>query len=89
MINYHLTGDALVHCVRVSGAKIMIVDSDDEVRARIEETRSRLEGELGVKIFILDNKLKAEINALEPTRPPDSLRSGMKPDYPMALFYTR
>jgi acyl-CoA synthetase (AMP-forming)/AMP-acid ligase II len=88
MINYHLTGDALIHCVKLSGAKVMVVDWDEEVRARIEENRSRLEGELGIKIIILDDETRASINALQPTRPPDSLRSGMSVDFPMALIYT-
>lgn len=88
MINYHLTGDALIHCVRLSGAKIMVVDWDDEVRARIEENRARLEAELGVKIIILDGEVRGRINALPPTRPDDVLRKGMSIDFPMALIYT-
>jgi acyl-CoA synthetase (AMP-forming)/AMP-acid ligase II len=88
MINYHLTGDALIHCVKLSGAKVMVVDWDDEVRARIEENRSRLEGELGINIIILDDETRARINALQPTRPPDSLRRGMSIEFPMALVYT-
>jgi acyl-CoA synthetase (AMP-forming)/AMP-acid ligase II len=88
MINYHLTGDALIHCVKLSGAKLMVVDWDDEVRARIEENRARLEGELGVKIIILDERTRAHINALQPTRPPNSLRDGTLPTFPMALLYT-
>ncbi|TID19652.1 Major facilitator superfamily domain [Venturia nashicola] len=88
MINYHLTGDALIHCVKLSGAKVMVVDWDEELRARIEENRARLEGELGVKIIILDEETRARINALPPTRPDDSLRKGMSIEFPMALIYT-
>jgi acyl-CoA synthetase (AMP-forming)/AMP-acid ligase II len=88
MINYHLTGDALIHCVKLSGAKVMVVDWDDEVRERIEENRSRLEGELGVRIIILDDATKTHINSLPPIRPSNSLRDGTSPTFPMALFYT-
>jgi acyl-CoA synthetase (AMP-forming)/AMP-acid ligase II len=88
MINYHLTGDALIHCVKLSGAKLMIVDWDDEVRERIEENRSRLEGELGVRIIILDDATKTHINSLAPIRPPNSLRDGTAPTFPMSLLYT-
>lgn len=89
LINYHLTGDALVHCLRVSGAKIVIVDWDSEVRQRIEEVRSVVEGELGLKIIILDDVVRASINALPARRPDDKLRRGMEPSFPMCLLYTR
>jgi acyl-CoA synthetase (AMP-forming)/AMP-acid ligase II len=88
MINYHLTGDALVHCVRVSGAKIILVDWDNECRQRIEDERPRLENELAVKIIILDDTTKAYINQLLPTRPPNHLRDNMKPEFPMSLLFT-
>ncbi|KAF2430365.1 acetyl-CoA synthetase-like protein [Tothia fuscella] len=88
MINHHLTGDALIHCVRLSGAKIMIVDEDVEVRARMEENRARLEGELGVRIIILDGETRARINAQPAVRPPNDLRNGSTPTDPMSLFYT-
>ena len=89
LINYHLTGEALIHCIKVSGSKLVIVDGDPEVRQRIEEVRSVLEGELGLKIIILDEATKAAINALPARRPGDELRRGMTPDYPMCLLYTR
>lgn len=88
MINYHLAGEALVHCIKISGAKLLLVDWDDECRARIEEVRGQLEGDLGIRIIILDAATKAHINSLEPIRPPDEMRSRMPPDYPMALIYT-
>ena len=89
MINYHLTGEALVHCVRVSGANVITVDPHSEVRDRIENVRSILEGELGVKIIILDDAVKASINSLPARRPDDKLRRGMGVDFPMCLLYTR
>lgn len=89
LINYHLTGEALVHCVRVSGGKVMIVDWDPEVVQRVEEVRGILEGELGIKIVILDEATRAAINALPVIRPDDSLRRGMEPTFPMCLIYTR
>jgi acyl-CoA synthetase (AMP-forming)/AMP-acid ligase II len=89
MINYHLAGEALVHCLRVAGAKLLLVDWDDECRQRIEDVRGQLEGDLGMKIVILDTATKGHINSLKGVRPPDSMRSGMPLDYPMALIYTR
>jgi acyl-CoA synthetase (AMP-forming)/AMP-acid ligase II len=89
MINNNLSGEALIHCVKLSDSKILLVDSDPECIARIEGVRSTLEGELGIKIVILDAATEDGINRLEPRRPGDELRKGMLPTFPMALIYTR
>jgi acyl-CoA synthetase (AMP-forming)/AMP-acid ligase II len=83
-----LAGEALIHCVKVSGAKIVVVDWDPEVVQRVDEVRSVLEGELGMKIIILDEKIRTAINTLPARRPSDELRRGMTVDYPMCLLYT-
>ena len=88
-INYNLAGDALVHCLKVSGAKVLVVDEDTDCRARIEAVRERLENDLGIKILVLDNQLKGEISRTEPKRPGNELRAGVKPNFPLFLFYTR
>jgi len=87
-INYNLAGDALVHCLKVSGAKVLLVDEDQECRDRIEAVRERLENELGMTVLVLDTALKGEISRLEPARPEDELRVGMKGKFPLFLFYT-
>lgn len=89
MINHHLAGDALVHCLRVSGGKLLIVDQDADCVERIMAERERIEGELGMTIMVLDKELKGAISRLEPKRPEDSFRSGVKGTFPMCLFYTR
>lgn len=88
-INYNLAGDALVHCLKVSGAKFLLVDEDAECRRRIEEVRERLEGELGMVVKVLDKELKGEIARMEPVRPGDEMRVGAKGKFPLFLFYTR
>ncbi|KAF2873267.1 hypothetical protein BDV95DRAFT_569267 [Massariosphaeria phaeospora] len=88
MMNHHLAGDALIHCLKVTGSKLLIVDEDPEAQARIEAVRARLEGELGMTIRILDQQLKGEILRMAPIRPDDKLRSGVKGTFPMCLFYT-
>jgi acyl-CoA synthetase (AMP-forming)/AMP-acid ligase II len=87
-INYNLAGDALVHCLKVAESKVIIVDEEAECRRRIEEVRDRLEGELGMKIVVLDQAQKGEISRLEPKRPGDELRVGAKGKFPIFLFYT-
>jgi acyl-coenzyme A synthetase/AMP-(fatty) acid ligase len=88
-INYNLAGDALVHCLKVAGAKVLLVDEDMDCRKRIEDVRDRLEGELGMTIKILDQELKGEISRMEPTRPGDEVRTVAKGKFPLFLFYTR
>jgi acyl-CoA synthetase (AMP-forming)/AMP-acid ligase II len=88
LINYHLTGEALIHCVKLADTKILLVDWDSECVARIETARSALE-ELGIRIIILDEPLRTTINSSEPIRPDDEYRKKIPPSFPMALIYTR
>lgn len=53
-INYNLAGDALEHCLRVSGAKMVLVDDDPECVKRMEGSRSVVETELGMHIRAVD-----------------------------------
>jgi hypothetical protein len=89
MINHHLAGDALIHCLKVAGGKLLLVDEDPEAIERVEAVRARIEGELGMTIRILNKELKGEICRLAPERPADELRRDMKGTFPMSLFYTR
>lgn len=89
LINHHLAGDGLIHCLKVAGGKLLLVDEESDAIERIEAVRDRIEGELGMTIRILSKNLKGEICRMEPRRPEDELRSGVKGTFPMCLFYTR
>ena len=88
MINYNLAGDALSHCLKVSGAKIVIVDEEEKVRARVESIRQAIE-EINMQTIVLSGDLKVSIAAKCAQRPGDSYRDGLKRSSPSALFYTR
>ena len=88
MINFNLAGDVLVHCLKVSGAKLVVVDAEEKVRTRVEDQRQRLE-ELGMQVFVLSEDLKSSIAAKTARRPDDSYRDGLEGSFPGALFYTR
>jgi acyl-CoA synthetase (AMP-forming)/AMP-acid ligase II len=88
MINHHLAGEALIHCVKLSATKVLLVDWDEECVARIEANRPQIE-ELGIRIIILDDPTRATINSMDPIRPSDDFRKKMLPTFPMALIYTR
>lgn len=88
LINYNLGGDALVHCLKISGAKVLVVDWEDGCVARIEEVRGRIENELGMKIVILDEGTRCKIGAIEPILPPEEWRKDTSGKFPMCLLYT-
>lgn len=89
VINHNLAGKALTHCLSVPGAKLLLVDEDPELRKRIEDERGFVEGELGLKILVLDQERKREILSVKDTRPGDDYRSGVKGNSPMCMFFTR
>ncbi|PQE07164.1 AMP-dependent synthetase ligase protein [Rutstroemia sp. NJR-2017a BVV2] len=89
MINYNLAGKALVHCLRVPKVKLLLVDEDPELRKRIEDEQAILEGELGIKIMVMDSMVKADIRTQKTERPEDLYREGVKGTSPAALIYTR
>lgn len=83
-INYNLTGQALIHCVNTAKSVLMLVDP--EVAANVDDSVREKLGDLRVEI--LTDKLRTEVLATEPVRPPDSLRSGQLSKDLAILIYT-
>ncbi|EER43899.1 AMP dependent ligase [Histoplasma capsulatum H143] len=46
MINYNLTEAGLIHCLKLSGADVIVVDADAECTARIHDQRNEIENDL-------------------------------------------
>ena len=88
LINYNLASDALVHCVGLSSAKILIADADVSCQERIAGSRERIEKELGVKPVTLSDELKAAIALSSAQRPADELRTQSQGKIPSCLIYT-
>ena len=89
MINYSLGADSLVHCLKISGTKAMIVDAEVECQERIEREKEKIEGDLNIKIITLSAELKSEISTLKVTRLDDNYRRNVTRSSPGALLYTR
>lgn len=89
MINYNLSGDALLHCLKISGAPILLTDEEEGCKARIREAKQRIESELGMKVIELSVDLKTELSAKHAPRISDDYRKGVKGSSPITLFYTR
>lgn len=83
-INYNLTGQALVHCVRAADTNIMLIDPavapnvDDYVRKKLAS----------VKLEFLTRERKEEILARKPVRLPDEVRAEDGIDKMATLIYT-
>jgi len=85
MINYNLASKALLHCLKISGTKLLLVDPHQDLRTRIDEVKS----ELAMRIVLLDAEQKSKISEILAVRPADCLRDVVRGDWPMCLFYTR
>jgi hypothetical protein len=83
-INYNLTGQALVHCVRAADTNIMLIDP--AVASNIDEHVRR---ELaGVRLEFLTSERQEQISATKPARLPDEARAEDGIDKMAILIYT-
>ncbi|CAI7645967.1 unnamed protein product [Penicillium glandicola] len=87
-INYNLAGDALLHCLKISGASILLVDEDADCRSRVEESHDAITQTLRMKPMTLDSVLKAHIDTFPTTLPPKDLSKHVTGDFPAILLYT-
>lgn len=87
MINYNLSGKALLHCLKICNAKIILVDEIPELADRIKEEKGEIEGVLGMRCVVMDSATKAEIYSTKPDRPADLYRDDVQvgPFVPLAL----
>ncbi|QKX57166.1 uncharacterized protein TRUGW13939_04274 [Talaromyces rugulosus] len=86
-LNYNLNGEALIHCLKVPQAKFIVLDDDVGCRQRIDENRSTIEDELGLKILPLGETMKA-IQTFPETAPDVQYRMNVPENFPVSLIYT-
>ncbi|KEF63076.1 uncharacterized protein A1O9_01052 [Exophiala aquamarina CBS 119918] len=93
-INYNLTSTAFVHSVRVSTARLLIIDPEVEPKALTPETRAILEAPnfrndaFPLEIAVLTPGLESSLCYYPPYRAPDTARSGNIQRTPCVLIYT-
>lgn len=87
LINHNLTKAALLHCLAISDAPLVLANGRPELLARIEDVKDELAAK-GVRVVRLAD-VRAEINGMKAERPLDRLREDVKPGSPFGLFYTR
>lgn len=83
-INYNLTGKALAHCIRVSTARITLVDLNIEDKIT-QEVRDELPN---VQFQTFSPELEAEVMSTEGVREPDDARTDDKSHNMAILIYT-
>ncbi|KAK0732406.1 hypothetical protein B0T21DRAFT_291412 [Apiosordaria backusii] len=84
MINYHLTGQALVHCLKIAGAEIVLIDGDAAAVKRMQDVRA----DVPHLRYLMLSGVKKELAGFSSEAPPEELRRGIQGADPMALFYT-
>ncbi|KAI5856152.1 acetyl-CoA synthetase-like protein [Durotheca rogersii] len=86
LINHNLTRQALLHCLAISEAKLVLADGPPQLLERLDAVREDLAAQ-DVRIVNLADA-RSEIDTAVSERPPDELRDGVRPDSPFGLFYT-
>jgi acyl-CoA synthetase (AMP-forming)/AMP-acid ligase II len=85
MVNFNLEGGGLVHCVRISKARIILID--DELSHRVLENDDLKS--MGLKMLILNDELKTRIKDSAVVELPESATQGANDMSTLALRYTR
>lgn len=93
-INYNLTGQALVHCIRTSTARLLIVDPEvkpavtDDVIREITTAGFREGAQSSVEVVFFTPNVETEVLSVESQRAPDSTRAGAMSQDMAILIYT-
>lgn len=92
-INYNLTGAPLEHCIKVSTARLLIVDShvrdavSSELLSKMGSPNFRNDSG-SVEVLFHDEQLESRILQTEPLRAPDSCRANQKRPGAAILIFT-
>lgn len=67
-LNYNLKGNPLSHCLKVSGAKICVIDPNVEIDEAVRREHTH------INFIEYNDALETKILAMEPVRAPDDMR---------------
>lgn len=84
MVNYHLGGKALRHCLGVSGATMLLVDEEEGFGERVAE----VEVEKGEMRVVGMGEVRRGVEGCSGERVGDGGREGVRGDWPIAMFFT-
>ena len=83
LLNYNLTADPFVHCVRTSSARLLILDPEIAPKVLTEENKAAItspsfrNNALPVETCVLTPGLQSSLDYFPPYRAPDSARAGV------------
>jgi acyl-CoA synthetase (AMP-forming)/AMP-acid ligase II len=86
-LNYNLKGEGLVHCLRVAGVKLVLVDEDEGCSERFGDVKAIVE-EMGVTAFKVDEDMLADVYRGSTVVPGDEMRENVGGRDPTCLLYT-
>lgn len=93
MINYNLTGAPLLHSVKVSTARLLLVDDalkpalNDEVMGQLSSQGFKEKGG-PVQVEFFNDTLEQQLAGFDPVREPDEVRGGQAVTSMAMLIYT-
>lgn len=94
LINYNLIGKSLIHSVKVSTARLLIVDPEVAPKALTSDTKEAFlapnfrNNAFPLEITVLDTGLESSLNYFPPYRAPDAVRDMDKPNEIAVLMST-
>ncbi|KAF2730333.1 acetyl-CoA synthetase-like protein [Polyplosphaeria fusca] len=90
LLNHSLRGEGLVHCLRISGVRICLVDADPECTERYAETLDTVTSDLHIDSIPLSPALLHTISTTPSPSPVPSneFRNSVQPTTPTCLLYT-
>ena len=92
-INYNLTSEPLLHCIKTSSARIVFVDEgvrshfSIDVLNRLSSSKFH-DGKGSVEVVYVGEKVANKVMTIDGVREPDSSRAGAEPFKPAMLIYT-
>ena len=85
LVNYNISSRPLLHCINISGSRLMLVDDEDSCAQRIREVQEEL-ADAGVEIVFMTHDIESSVASMPITPPPSHLRRRRTP---LGLLYTR
>jgi acyl-coenzyme A synthetase/AMP-(fatty) acid ligase len=93
-INYNLTSSSFVHCVRISTARLLIVDPEIENKVLTDDTKQTFAAPnfrndaFPLEVTVLTKGLQSSLEYFPPYRAPDTARSDAIERSPCVLIFT-
>lgn len=86
LVNYNISSGPLLHCIKISGSHLMVVDDEDSCAQRVREVQKELQDAAAVEVVFMTQDMESSVASMPVAPPPRHLRQGRTP---LGLLYTR